>query len=638
MLEGMRGDQKDPEQPGPTRRAESVLAAIATVATDLGEADSWRDVIGSVFGVLGQAADVDRVYLYENGTADDGGRTMTEIAEWLAPEISSTMDDARNANYPYQPDYARYEEILRAGGVIHGTQDDCPGIEREDLIDDGILAVALVPVFAGTSWWGFMGFDDCATERRWSPIEIEALRAAAGTLGIAIAREQQEDQRQEAEAWLRSHVEHIPAVTYIEYTDPDNPLGYSESYISPQIEKLFGFTPDEYMRQPSPWDTAIHPEDAPQVEEEARRTSVTGEPYSMEYRLRKKNGTWTWVRDEAHLVSDGPRPYWHGVIVDITERKRVEEQLRESEETTRTLIAQIPAVVYQEPAGPSDASRYVSPQVEAILGCPVDRWLADPGWWERHVHPDDRPLVKDRFVVQDDGSYAPLEYRMLRDDGTAVWIRDEPILLVDAEGHPRINQGLMHDITQRKSAEEQIEFLAYHDKLTGLANRALFEEMLGSAMARANRRNLGVAVLFMDLDDFKQVNDSLGHHAGDDLLRGVAARLREVARQTDLVARQGGNEFLVLVSDLELADDRDPLEVPRIIAGRIDDVLREPFDIAGTRVQARASTGISLFPMDASDEDDLLRRADAAMYANKRSGHQLGSRADAPLRRSERRS
>ena len=113
---------------------------------------------------------------------------------------------------------------------------------------------------------------------------------------------------------------------------------------------------------------------------------------------------------------------------------------------------------------------------------------------------------------------------------------------------------MIFDITERKRAEEQVAFLAYHDKLTGLPNRALFEEMLETAIARARRHDLGVGVLFLDLDNFKLVNDSLGHHAGDELLRQLAERLRGCTRETDLVARQGGDEFLLLLADLERGD------------------------------------------------------------------------------------
>jgi diguanylate cyclase (GGDEF)-like protein/PAS domain S-box-containing protein len=186
---------------------------------------------------------------------------------------------------------------------------------------------------------------------------------------------------------------------------------------------------------------------------------------------------------------------------------------------------------------------------------------------------------------------------------------------------------VIHDITQRKQTEEEMTFLAYHDRLTGLPNRAKLEELLGLALARATRQDLTVAVLCMDLDNFKLINDSLGHDAGDELLRDVSARLIQAARDTDCVARLGGDEFLVLLGDL---DGRDPGSnvdrtrsaelIAERVAARIQECLQLPYDINGTEVYTSTSIGISLFPQDATDAKTLITNADAAMYRSKKAG------------------
>src|SRR5207249_11732244 len=137
-------------------------------------------------------------------------------------------------------------------------------------------------------------------------------------------------------------------------------------------------------------------------------------------------------------------------------------------------------------------------------------------------------------------------------------------------------QGVMVDITERKRAEQQVTYLAYHDNLTGLPNRTMLEEALGLALARARRNGTEVAVLYLDLDDFKRINDSLGHGAGDDVLRQVAGRLQGAVRESDLVARHGGDEFLVLLDDLPGAGDADPrraADISRMVAERVREAL-----------------------------------------------------------------
>ncbi|HZP90325.1 MAG TPA: EAL domain-containing protein, partial [Actinomycetota bacterium] len=184
--------------------------------------------------------------------------------------------------------------------------------------------------------------------------------------------------------------------------------------------------------------------------------------------------------------------------------------------------------------------------------------------------------------------------------------------------------GVMLDVTEQKQAEEHAAFVAYHDRLTELPNRAMFEELLDLALARARRHETAVAVITMDVDDFKLVNDSLGHETGDELLRQLAQRLREATRETDLVARQGGDEFLLLLADLDRGGTalREGTSgaalVAESVATRIQEALSTPFQLAGTEIYVSASMGISVFPRDADDAATLLKNADAAMYRSKR--------------------
>ena len=217
-------------------------------------------------------------------------------------------------------------------------------------------------------------------------------------------------------------------------------------------------------------------------------------------------------------------------------------------------------------------------------------------------------------------------------DGQTRWVLDRMRPEGTAEDGCLLVDGVVADITARKRIEaEAIEKLAHaalRDSLTGLANRTAFLEHLDSALVRAGRTDKGAAVLFIDLDNFKLVNDSFGHSAGDELLKAVGSRLRAAIRQTDVVARQGGDEFLILLSDLE----RNPTEetafmgAAEVVANTLRRSLRAPFLVEGIEIYISASVGISLYPSDADDSTTLLKHADVAMYTVKdagRDGHAL---------------
>ncbi|HET7235319.1 MAG TPA: EAL domain-containing protein [Actinomycetota bacterium] len=317
-------------------------------------------------------------------------------------------------------------------------------------------------------------------------------------------------------------------------------------------------------------------------------------------------------------------------LVDLIRRElqRGEEELREVRGKYQALVEQIPAIVYVDVADDSMVTTYVSPQIEALLGITPQEYIDDPHIWTRHLHPDDRDRALATYTAgRESGKPFTFEYRLIARDGRTVWFRDSAVVLRDADGAPTAIEGVMLDITELKVAEEQATFLAYHDRLTGLPNRAMFEELLDLAIARARRHDLATAVLLADVDDFKLVNDSLGHDRGDELLRQLAERLREATRETDFIARPGGDEFLVLLADLERGGRAGrpgsadgAVLIAEAIASRVQEALRLPFEIDGTEVYVQASLGISLFPQHATDAAELLRNADAAMYQSKKAG------------------
>jgi len=433
-----------------------------------------------------------------------------------------------------------------------------------------------------------------------------------------------DDRLRELELRYRGIIDQLPAVLYVDSAVDTDPM----IDVSPSVIDLLGISREEFLSRPYAWAETIHPEDLDRVTAESQRSDRTGEPFRMEYRVVHPDGHTAWVREDAVLIADdGGRPlHWLGLMLDVTELIRTQAELHEARTKYGALVEQIPAIVYVDVADANMSTSYVSPQIEEILGYNQQEYIDDPQLWENILHPDDREEAMATYLRgRESGGPFVFEYRLLARDGRTVWFRDSAIVLTDALGRAEYIQGVMLDITDGKLAEERIAFLAYHDRLTGLPNRTMFDELLGLSLARAKRHQLGVVVVTVDLDDFKLVNDSLGHEAGDLLLVQFAQRLSEATRETDLVARPGGDEFLLLLADL----DRSPAGpgghesvsvAAESVALRIQEALRTPFTVADTELYITASLGISQFPEDALDSPTLLKNAETAMFRSKRSG------------------
>jgi len=427
----------------------------------------------------------------------------------------------------------------------------------------------------------------------------------------------------ELEARYRGIIDRLPAVLYLDG------VGEGERMVDvgPGVLDLFGVTRGEWIGQCELWRELVHPGDLDRVVEASDRSVATGEPFSEQYRAIHRNGREVWIREDAVLVHDdeGTPRFWLGLMLDVTSSVLTERALQEAQARYGALVEEIPAIVYVDLVDDRMTTSYVSPQIEDLLGITAQEYIDDPDLWSAHLHPEDRDEALATYLRgRESGEPFTFEYRLIGRDGRVVWFRDSAVVVRDERGDQAYIHGVMLDITDRREAEEEIAFLAYHDKLTGLPNRALFDELLGIALARARRHGLGVAVISVDVDNFKLVNDSLGHGAGDDLIVQLAERLREATRETDLVARPGGDEFLMLLADLDRTvagpgEDAASM-VATSVASRVQTCLREPFLVAGTELYVTASLGISLFPDHGEDHVTLLRHAETAMFRSKGTG------------------
>jgi diguanylate cyclase (GGDEF)-like protein/PAS domain S-box-containing protein len=300
--------------------------------------------------------------------------------------------------------------------------------------------------------------------------------------------------------------------------------------------------------------------------------------------------------------------------------ERTTRQVEEAGSRLQVLVEHVPAAVYIDMADPdvSDGGRlaYMSPQITGILGYRPDELVDDPELWPSRIHPDDRASAIAAYGEHwQTGEPLRAEYRMLARDGSEVWVRDEAYAMPDdTQSGRQMSQGLLIDTTDRKRLESKLIHDALHDPLTGLANRVLLRDHLERALARQVRSGGAVALLFVDLDDFKRINDSYGHAAGDQILAQVAGRLVGAVRVDDVVGRQSGDEFAVLLSQVHSDDDAIAS------AERILGELRRPIQLGARSIVVGGSIGIALTSERGAAAEELLTQADAAMYAAKASG------------------
>ncbi|HJQ29220.1 MAG TPA: EAL domain-containing protein, partial [Rubrobacter sp.] len=436
--------------------------------------------------------------------------------------------------------------------------------------------------------------------------EVEAIE---GVVYDVTERVRAEEALREAEERYRTLVEQIPAVTYIDQADGS----FESVYTSPQIEEMLGYTQEEW-RTNKLWEKCLHPDDRQRVLAADDRLEIEGEPFSEEYRLLAKDGSVVWVREEAVLIRDdeGEPLYWQGIILDITGRKEAEEELRKSRANLAEAqrMAHLGSWDWDLRTGEIDWSD----ETFRIYGFEPKSFVPSFERLLEVVHPQDRKVLRQAVegALRDHRPY-DFEHRIVKPDGEVRLVHRQAEVMRDESGEPIRLVGTVHDITERKALEEQLQHQALHDPLTGLPNRSLFADRLRQARARARRRQGQVSVLFMDLDNFKVINDSLGHKAGDRLLVAVSKRMQSVLRPEDTVARLGGDEFIFLLEDTGIQDAVH-------VAERVLERMREPFFLGRRRLFVTASIGVATGGVNGKYGADLLRNADLAMYRAKHSG------------------
>ncbi len=447
--------------------------------------------------------------------------------------------------------------------------------------------------------------------RRWMTIRVVPDAAPSGEVHGAFVlmndihglKEAQEALR-DSEAGMRLIMDNVPA--RVSYIDRDYRYRFlnrhNEEWLGRSRKELTGHTFAEVVGN----------ERANQLGPLLDRV-LTGETVSTEIQLAQPDGQARWesVHFAPHRDAEGNIIGIYAVHADIHDQKRNEDELKRANWMLSSHISNTPLAVLEWDRD----FRLVrwSPQAENIFGWRSDEILGIPLADSPLLHEGDREgfagLVG-RLINGEEPRATGLT-RNHRRDGETIWCEWYHSALLDDEGRIVSILSFVQDVSSRIQAEERLQYLATRDALTGLPNRLLLHERLSQAIAKAKRSGHRVGVLFIDLDRFKNVNDTLGHRIGDELLKRVTAALSGALRETDLLARLGGDEFMVIVEDF---DDRAVLGR---IAQKLLDAIAQPFEIEGNDIFVTSSIGIAVYPDDSDDPEELLKHADVAMYRSK---------------------
>ncbi len=532
--------------------------------------------------------------------------SLARVGHWTASPDGKTIVFSKGLQRLAGHDMAETRTSPQARSRIH--PDDMPAfVAARESMDGRLLEYRWLHADGGTRW---------LRSRMHRHHNKDGTVTDIGVVMDATVEHEAWEAVQEKLAFIQKITSRIPDVLFQYEVRPDGTTWFP--FISASAQTLFHVSPEEARRDARRIFTAIHPEDRPRVFAAMQAAYKDGGGWVYEYRVRYDDGTVRWVLGNAVTHREaGGQLVSYGSITDITERKLAEQRLQESEERFRSLT-DLSSDWYWEIdehfrftnfVGYRDGKSIVTK--EESLG--KTRWelgalnLTDDDWDEH------------RRVLESHQPFRDLELQRLDAEGRVYWVAVSGIPLFDEKGNFRGYRGIGRDISERKRAEDETQRLAFYDTLTGLPNRRLLMDRLAHAQVTSARSRHHGALLFIDLDNFKDLNDTLGHDVGDLLLEQVALRLVTCLREGDTAARFGGDEFVVMLEDLSESEGEAGSQA-EVVAEKILARLGAPYELVGRQHSSTPSIGITLFCGTAVSVDEVLKRADVAMYQSKAAG------------------
>jgi diguanylate cyclase (GGDEF)-like protein/PAS domain S-box-containing protein len=595
-----------------------IANTISAISTRLAQTGDLNAPLDDSLEILGTLVGADRAYVFQ---FREIGTLMDNTHEWCAEGVTPHIAELQGLE---SVTFKWFMEKVKQGDAFQISDVSALPAEAESertiLEAQGIRSLLIMPMGTVGHQTGFVGFDNVREAAEWQAEDIDLLRVISQLMGGALERQrayqalEQSLQYQkavlEAEKRYRRLMESLPAIVYC----------YSRSkganYWSPQVENILGFSQQYLVDKPFLWHDAIHPDDMPMVDEAISAFQV-GKRIDLNYRIQDADGNWHWFHDRSigRLNVEG-EIFIEGLAFDITAEKSAEQALRESEQRYRGVVEDTPVLICRYlPEGEIEFvneayCRYFGKTAEELVGSNFLTLIPE----------EDREIVMRNInALTVDSPTQSHDHRVVSSEGAIRWQRWTNRAMFDGEGKPVAYQSIGDDITERKKAKELIEYQATYDILTDLPNRRLLLDRLAQALALCRRHGHKGALLFFDLDQFKHINDSLGHPAGDAILQEVSRRLKNTLREEDTSARLGGDEFVVLLP--ETSDNPEKAaQQAQTMAERIQTGLSAVYNIHNQDMHLTVSIGITLFPMEDESADDILRQADTAMYRAKEEG------------------
>lgn len=643
-------------------RREQHLAALVNIQSQLLSLKRRRhDWMTPVLAELGRVSGASRAYYYSLRKGATG-LVAQQKAQWNASGIAPTLDHPAFQAIFVETLFPDWIDDLANHGLVNVTRDQFTEAQQQLLCSPpaSVQSLLLLPVWVKGDMAGLLGFSNCVSACLWEPAEVALLQVAAATVALAIERQQAEADLRQAETKYRSIFENS-----VEGIFQSTCQGHYLT-VNPMLARLYGYgSPAEMVTEITDIGRQLYV-DAGRRQIFVEQIERHGSVLSFESQVRRKDGQIIWISESARALFDahGQLIGYEGTVEDISQRKQAEAEVQQRDRllrgvteashhllTTPELEQAIPQVLATlGSAAEVDRVYIFKNHIQPLTGLPVTslryEWteagispeLGQPSWqnlpltahglrrWHQRFSlrqpvggkvsefPQPEQALLQRGNVQsvlrvpifvDDQLWGHIGFDACRSERQ--WSANEESILVAIAAS-------LGGAIQRQLTEAQMRHQAFHDPLTGLPNRMLFNQQLPRAIAQARQHQQMLGVFFLDLDRFKTINDTLGHAIGDQLLQQVTQRLMQILRQEDVIARWGGDEFTLLLPALPSAADAAN------VAQRLLAMLKPAFQLDGQELHISSSIGIALFPQDGDDMTSLLQNADAAMYRAKEQG------------------